>query len=71
MLFVCTANSARSQLATLLWRALSDVPATSAGTHPAERLTPAPSPQPSATAYDSPIEPAHVDCPTSCGRMIW
>ena len=35
VLFVCTANSARSQLATMLWRALSDIPAASAGTHPA------------------------------------
>jgi protein-tyrosine-phosphatase len=37
-LFVCTANSARSQLAAALWRALTDTPALSAGTHPAERV---------------------------------
>ncbi len=36
VVFVCTANSARSQLATALWEATSAVPATSAGTHPAE-----------------------------------
>lgn len=35
VLFVCTANSARSQLAASLWRTASDVPAASAGTHPA------------------------------------
>ena len=40
VLFVCTANSARSHLATALWRRFSDVPAVSAGTHPAERIAP-------------------------------
>lgn len=40
VLFVCTANTARSQLATLLWHALSDIPAASAGTHPAEAVDP-------------------------------
>jgi ArsR family transcriptional regulator, arsenate/arsenite/antimonite-responsive transcriptional repressor / arsenate reductase (thioredoxin) len=38
VLFICTANSARSQLAAVLWRALTDAPATSAGTHPAGRV---------------------------------
>ena len=37
-LFVCTANSARSQLAAALWRKLAEAPADSAGTHPAERV---------------------------------
>ena len=40
VVFVCTGNSARSQLAAALWRQASDVPATSAGTHPAERVEP-------------------------------
>jgi protein-tyrosine-phosphatase len=40
VLFVCTANSARSQLAAVLWRALTAAPATSAGTHPARRVHP-------------------------------
>ena len=35
VVFVCTANSARSQLAAALWSGASAVPATSAGTHPA------------------------------------
>ena len=35
-----TANSARSQLAAALWRDLTGRPATSAGTHPAERTHP-------------------------------
>ena len=39
-LFVCTQNSARSQLAAALWSALTDQPAESAGTHPAERVHP-------------------------------
>ena len=40
VLFVCTANSARSHLATALWRRVSIVPAASAGTAPAERIDP-------------------------------
>jgi len=40
VLFVCTANSARSHLAAALWRRTSQVPATSAGTHPADRIDP-------------------------------
>jgi protein-tyrosine-phosphatase/DNA-binding transcriptional ArsR family regulator len=39
-LFVCTRNSARSQLAASLWRSLADAPAESAGTHPADRVHP-------------------------------
>jgi protein-tyrosine-phosphatase/DNA-binding transcriptional ArsR family regulator len=37
-LFVCTQNSARSQLAAALWRSLTDAPAESAGTHPADQV---------------------------------
>jgi ArsR family transcriptional regulator, arsenate/arsenite/antimonite-responsive transcriptional repressor / arsenate reductase (thioredoxin) len=40
VLFVCTANSARSHLATALWRRASNLPAVSAGTHPAARIEP-------------------------------
>jgi protein-tyrosine-phosphatase len=40
VLFVCTANSARSHLAAALWRRSSRVPAASAGTQPAERIDP-------------------------------
>ena len=39
-LFVCSANSARSQLAAALWRELAGAPADSAGTHPADRVHP-------------------------------
>ena len=38
IVFVCTANSARSQLAAALWRRASTVPVASAGTHPADRV---------------------------------
>ena len=38
VLFVCTANSARSQLAAELWRRASRVPVASAGTHPADAI---------------------------------
>ena len=40
VLFVCTANSARSHLAAALWRRASSLPAASAGTHPAARIDP-------------------------------
>lgn len=40
VVFVCTANSARSHLAAALWRRASHVPSTSAGTHPADRIDP-------------------------------
>jgi protein-tyrosine-phosphatase len=38
VLFVCTANSARSHLAAALWRRASNLPAASAGTHPADGI---------------------------------
>ena len=37
---ICTANSARSQLAAALWTQILGAPASSAGTHPAERVHP-------------------------------
>ncbi|CAN5323304.1 helix-turn-helix domain-containing protein [soil metagenome] len=40
VVFVCTANSARSQLAAALWERHSDIPVASAGTHPAQRIEP-------------------------------
>jgi protein-tyrosine-phosphatase len=39
-LFVCTANSARSQLAAAVWREATGAPAASAGTHPAASIDP-------------------------------
>ena len=40
LVFVCTANAARSHLAAALWREASSIEATSAGTHPADRINP-------------------------------
>jgi protein-tyrosine-phosphatase len=40
VVFVCTHNSARSQLAAALWRHRSQVPAASAGTEPARQVHP-------------------------------
>lgn len=40
LLFICTANSARSQLAEALWNARHEVPAESAGIRPAPRVHP-------------------------------
>jgi protein-tyrosine-phosphatase/DNA-binding HxlR family transcriptional regulator len=40
VLFVCTANSARSHLAAALWNQASKIPAASAGTHPATAIDP-------------------------------
>lgn len=40
VVFVCTANSARSQLAAALWATRSGIPVASGGTHPAERIAP-------------------------------
>jgi protein-tyrosine-phosphatase len=40
VVFVCTRNSARSQLAAAVWARASTIPGTSAGTHPAARVHP-------------------------------
>jgi ArsR family transcriptional regulator, arsenate/arsenite/antimonite-responsive transcriptional repressor / arsenate reductase (thioredoxin) len=40
VVFVCTANSARSQLAAAAWGRVSSLPVSSAGTHPAEHVHP-------------------------------
>jgi ArsR family transcriptional regulator, arsenate/arsenite/antimonite-responsive transcriptional repressor / arsenate reductase (thioredoxin) len=40
VVFVCSRNSARSQLAAALWTRHSTVPAASAGTRPAEKVHP-------------------------------
>jgi protein-tyrosine-phosphatase len=62
VVFVCTHNSARSQLAAALWNDTSPVPATSAGTHPA------PAVHPGAIAAArrhhlplAPVSPRHID----------
>jgi protein-tyrosine-phosphatase/DNA-binding HxlR family transcriptional regulator len=62
VVFVCTHNSARSQLAVALWNDTSPVPATSAGTHP----VPAVHPGAIAAARRhqvplAPVPPRHID----------
>jgi ArsR family transcriptional regulator, arsenate/arsenite/antimonite-responsive transcriptional repressor / arsenate reductase (thioredoxin) len=62
VVFVCTHNSARSQLAVALWRRQSRIPARSAGTHPADRIHPGA--LKAARRHGlrlAPIRPRHVD----------
>ncbi|HET9648174.1 MAG TPA: ArsR family transcriptional regulator [Microlunatus sp.] len=62
VVFVCTANTARSQLAAALWNRSSPVPATSAGTHPAAAI--APGARKAAARHGLPLPPArprHLD----------
>lgn len=40
VVFVCTANSARSQLAAALWQQASSIPVASGGTHPGAAIAP-------------------------------
>ena len=61
MLFVCTANSARSHLAAALWRRASTVSAVPAGTHPAAAIDPGAIA--AATRHDLPLprlRPRHI-----------
>lgn len=57
VVFVCTANSARSQLAAALWAAHSSIPASSGGTHPAERIDPGAAATADRHSLDLPDEP--------------
>ena len=53
VVFVCTHNSARSQLAAALCRSRIGSPVTSAGTHPAPRVHPARCGWPTSTVWPS------------------
>ena len=71
VLFVCTANSARSHLAAALWRRTSQVPATSAGTHPADRIDPGAIA--TATRHHLPlprVHPARIDDVLTAGDLV-
>lgn len=72
VLFVCTGNSARSQLASALWRrAGTAVPAASAGTHPADRI--APGAVDAARRHALPLprtRPRHVDDVLADGDLV-
>ncbi len=71
VVFVCTHNSARSQLAAALWNDTSPVPATSAGTHPAAAVHPGA--VAAAQRHRVPLAPApprHVDDVLSADDMV-
>jgi protein-tyrosine-phosphatase/DNA-binding HxlR family transcriptional regulator len=65
VVFVCTANSARSQLAAALWRHASTLPVASAGTHPAKRI--APGARQAARRHGLPLEPI---APTALSEVL-
>ncbi len=71
VLFVCTANSARSHLAAALWRRASAIPAASAGTHPADAI--APGAIAAAGRHQLPLprlRPRHLDDVSQDGDLI-
>ena len=61
VLFVCTANSARSHLAAALWNQASKIPAVSAGTHPAAVIDPGA--VAAARRHRLPLRPAAAQAP--------
>lgn len=71
VLFVCTQNTARSQMAAAIWNRRSGLPATSAGTRPADRIHPGA--LSAAERHGVPIEPCtpqHVDEVHSPGDLV-
>jgi len=65
VVFVCTANSARSQLAAALWATRSSIPAASGGTHPAERVAPG-----ALAAAGRHALPLVADAPRTLGEVL-
>jgi protein-tyrosine-phosphatase/DNA-binding transcriptional ArsR family regulator len=71
VVFVCTRNSARSHLAAALWRGVSQVPATSAGTHPADQIHPVALEVARRHRLDLPrVAPRHVSDVLSAGDLV-
>jgi ArsR family transcriptional regulator, arsenate/arsenite/antimonite-responsive transcriptional repressor / arsenate reductase (thioredoxin) len=71
VLFVCTANSARSHLATALWNRASAIPAVSAGTHPAERIHPGAVAAAERHELDLPlVTPHHLEAVRAPGDLV-
>jgi len=71
VVFVCTANTARSQLAAALWRKACAVPVASAGTHPAARVAPGARAVASRHRVALPrVAPRHVDEVLDDGDLI-
>lgn len=71
VVFVCTANSARSHLAAALWRRSSVIPTASAGTRPADRIDP--EAIAAARRHDLPLprlRPRHVDEVATEGDLV-
>ncbi|MDR7327601.1 MULTISPECIES: arsenate reductase/protein-tyrosine-phosphatase family protein [Catenuloplanes] len=71
VVFVCTHNSARSQLAAALWRHRSGAPAASAGTRPAARVHPRAVTVAHRHGLDlDPAGTAHVDAVVHDGDLV-
>lgn len=71
VVFVCTANSARSHLAAALWRDASSLPVASAGTHPASAIDPGALAAAQRHQLPMPeISPRHLDEVASEGDLI-
>jgi ArsR family transcriptional regulator, arsenate/arsenite/antimonite-responsive transcriptional repressor / arsenate reductase (thioredoxin) len=71
VLFVCTQNSARSQLAVAIWNRHSSVPSASAGTHPAAAIHPGAVAAANRRAMRlRPSAPAHIDNVLERGDLI-
>lgn len=71
LLFVCTANSARSQLAAALWnKAHPDLPAASAGTHPGDRVAPGAVAEAERRGFRLRGAPAHLDTVRQDGDLL-
>ena len=71
VLFVCTQNSARSQLAVAIWNRHSELPATSAGTHPVAEVHPGA--VSAARRHDlqmHPQTPSHIEHVLSPGDLV-
>ncbi|GAB3195349.1 helix-turn-helix domain-containing protein [Nocardioides hungaricus] len=71
IVFVCTANTARSHLAAAMWREESPIPAASAGTHPAERIAPGAVAAARRHHLELPdVRPQHLDTVASDGDLV-
>ena len=71
VVFLCTANSARSHLAAALWRQASQIPTASAGTHPAARIDPGAIKTAARHDLTLPaVQPQHVDDVLADGDVV-
>ena len=71
VVFVCTANSARSHLAAALWRQASSIPVASAGTHPAAQIAPGAVKAAARHGLELPaVAPVHVEDVLAEGDLV-